>query len=451
MTTHFIAIGGAGMSVVAELLLAQGEPVSGSDIRDSAALRRLEGLGARVHVGHDAAHLADADRVVVSTAIGADNVELRAATERGLPILHRSEALARAAADRDFVAVAGAHGKTTTSAMLAVGLRAAGQDPSFAVGAVVRALGTGAHLGSGPVFVAEADESDSSFLNYNPRVAIVTNIEADHLDHFGTVAAFEQAFIDFADNVVPGGLVITCADDAGAARFADAQRSSGTRVQTYGTTAGAEVQIELTHLGPGSVGARLSSTLGGVELDIAVPGEHNVRNATAAWCAGVELGVNPAQMAAALGEFTGTARRFEDRGSAAGVRVVDDYAHNPTKVTAALTTARRAAGAGQVIAIFQPHLFTRTEAFAAEFARALRLADEVIVPPIYPAREALRPGVSSALITDRIEGAHLVADLDAAARAAADLAGPGDLILTIGAGDVTTLAPAILVLLEQRG
>lgn len=451
MSTHFIAIGGAGMSVVAELLLAKGEAVSGSDVRDSPALRRLESLGARVHIGHDAAHLGQTDRVVISSAIGDDNVELLAATERQLPVLHRSQALAEAAADRDFVAVAGAHGKTTTSAMLAVGLRAAGQDPSFAIGAVVRSLGTGAHLGSGSVFVAEADESDSSFLNYHPRVAIVTNIEADHLDHFGTVAAFEHAFVDFADRVVPGGLVITCADDDGAARFARSLRAAGARVQTYGTSTDADVRIGLTHLAPGSAGARLNSDLGGVELDIAVPGEHNVRNATAAWCAGVELGVDPAQMAAALGEFTGTARRFEDRGSAAGVRVVDDYAHNPTKVAAALATARRAAGAGRVIALFQPHLFSRTEAFAADFARVLGSADEVIVSPIYPAREQPRPGVTSALVADQIERAHLAQDLAAAARAAADFARPGDLILTIGAGDVTTLAPAILALLEQRG
>ncbi|HLS13437.1 MAG TPA: UDP-N-acetylmuramate--L-alanine ligase [Beutenbergiaceae bacterium] len=450
MSTHFIAIGGAGMSVVAELLLAQGEQVSGSDIQDSATLRRLERLGARVHVGHAGEHLRDADRVVVSTAIREDNVELIAARCRGLPVLHRSQALARAATDRTFVAVAGAHGKTTTSAMVAIGLRSAGTDPSFAIGAPVLALGTGAHLGSGPAFVAEADESDGSFLNYTPQIAVVTNIEPDHLDHYGTPEAFEAAFAAFARQVAGGGLLIACADDAGAARLARAAAAEGIRVQTYGAAPEADVRIESVRLTGRAAGGRLISTLGAVQLDVAVPGEHNLRNATAAWCVGIELGVDPAQMARALAEFTGTARRFEDRGMAGGVRVIDDYAHNPAKVAAALGAARRRAGAGRLIALFQPHLYSRTQAFAEQFARALQAADDVILAPIFPAREDAIPGVSSALIAERMDQAHVAHDLAAAADLAAGLAEPGDLVLTIGAGDVTTAAPAILDRLGRR-
>ncbi|MGC0143759.1 UDP-N-acetylmuramate--L-alanine ligase [Pseudactinotalea sp. Z1732] len=453
MRMHFIAIGGAGMSVIAELLVRQGYQVSGSDRADSPALARLGGLGARVHVGHAAEHVAELgpqDAVVISSAIGPDNPEVRAARDRGVPILHRSQALALAARGKDFVAVAGSHGKTTTSAMLAVALRAAGLDPSFAIGGRVVSMDTGAYQGEGTVFVAEADESDGSFVNYSPRVAIVTNIEADHLDHYRTAQAYAGAFLEFAARVQPGGLVITCADDPGATGFAAALRERGTRVQTYGVSTDADVRIDITHLAPGQSGARLTSALGAVELDVAVPGEHNLANAAAAWCAGVELGVDPAQMAAALGSFTGTARRFELRGTVAGVRVVDDYAHNPTKVAAAVATARRAAAGGRVIAVFQPHLYSRTRDFAEEFARVLRTADHVLLAPIYPAREEPLPGVTSALIADHLDGAEVIEDFAALAAAAAARAAPGDLVVTIGAGDVTALPELILAELGRR-
>jgi len=449
---HFIAIGGAGMSVIAELLLAQGYRVSGSDRADSPVLARLAARGAEVHVGHDAAHVAHLgpeDLVVVSTAIAPDNVELRAAKDRGIPIRHRSEALALAARGKDFVAVAGSHGKTTTSAMLAVALRTAGQDPSFAIGGRVVALDTGAHLGTGTVFVAEADESDKSFINYDPQVAIVTNIEPDHLDHYGTEAAYTAAFGDFVDKLRPGGLLIANADDDGAAQLARTAAAAGKRVQTYGTGTGAHVRIEAPQLAATQSGARLVSEIGAVELDLAVPGEHNLANATAAWCAGVELGVDPADMAAALGTFTGTARRFELRGSVGGVRVIDDYAHNPAKVAAAVRTARGAAGGGRVLALFQPHLYTRTRDFAAEFAEALSGADSVWLAPIFPAREEPLPGVTSALIGAHLPQANLARGLDEAARAVARAARPGDVVITIGAGDVTTAAGSILAELEH--
>ncbi|SED87950.1 UDP-N-acetylmuramate--L-alanine ligase [Ruania alba] len=450
MRVHFVAIGGAGMSVIAELMLADGVTVSGSDRQDSAVLQRLQRRGATVHVGHDAAHVAGADLVVVSSAISGDNPEVTAARAAGIDVVHRSVALTRAAEGKDFVAVAGAHGKTTTSAMLAVALREAGQDPAFAIGGAVLALGSGAHAGTGEVFVAEADESDGSFLNYSPRVAVVTNIEPDHLDHYGTADAFEAAFEEFADRVVPGGVVITCADDPGARRFADRARARGVRVRTYGTSSAADVRLTDVHLTPGAATARLLAAEGELALELAVPGEHNLLNATAAWCAGVELGVDPAVMSQSLAAFTGTARRFELRGAAGGVRVVDDYAHNPTKVAAAVRTGRGAVGAGRLIVLFQPHLFSRTETFAAEFADALAGADEVILTAIYPAREEPRPGVTSALICDLLPGSRYLEDHREAAHAAAALATEGDLVMTIGAGDVTVLGEVILDRLRER-
>nr|WP_152192061.1 UDP-N-acetylmuramate--L-alanine ligase [Georgenia satyanarayanai] len=448
---HLIGIGGAGMAPVAELLAARGLEVSGSDARDSATLERLRGLGVRAHAGHDAAQVPDGATVVVSTAVRPDNPELVRARELGLPVVHRSEALVVASGDQDFVAVAGAHGKTTTSAMLAVALTEVGADPSYAIGGQVAGLGTGAHLGTGRAFVAEADESDGSFLNYRPAVAVVTNVEPDHLDHYGSREAFEQAFVDFAGRVT--GLLVACADDDGALRLA--RRAPG-RVLTYGTGAApglGEGHVRITGLDVGAVGASATLERAGeppVRLELAVTGAHNVRNATAAWCAGVALGADPRALAAALGAFRGTGRRFEARGEAAGVRVVDDYAHHPTEVAATLAAARLAAGEGRVVVLFQPHLYSRTQAFAAEFAAALGAADEVVVTDVYAAREDPVAGVDGSLITALADGARYVADRHGAAAAVASLARPGDLVLTMGAGDVTELGPRVLALLAER-
>nr|WP_127129356.1 UDP-N-acetylmuramate--L-alanine ligase [Georgenia sp. SYP-B2076] len=477
------------MAAVAELLAARGHEVSGSDQRDSDTLARLRALGVRTHVGHDAAHVPGAAAVVVSTAVRETNPELVAARERGLPVLHRSQALALAAAGRDLVAVAGAHGKTSTSAMLAVALREAGQDPSYAIGGTVLSLGTGAHLGQGDAFVAEADESDGSFLNYAPRVAVVTNIEPDHLDHYGSEAAFRQAFEDFAARITPGGLLVACADDPGSLDLARHARDHGTRVVTYGTgespwagdapvpdaralDAGtraaapgapapgtaAHVQVRGLELTPAGARARLHTRtdVPDVPLELAVGGAHMALNAAAAWCAGVEVGVEPGAMARALGAFTGTGRRFEHKGAAGGVRVVDDYAHHPTEVAATLRTARLAAGGGRVLVVFQPHLYSRTREFAEAFGAALALADEVVVTDVYGAREDPVPGVDGSLLTAAMarqgagERGRYVADRLEAARTVADLARPGDLLLTLGAGDVTELGAVILARLEDH-
>ena len=480
---HLIGIGGAGMSVVAQLLAARGARISGSDAHGGPAFDHLSDLGITTHLGHDAAHVPERSTVVVSTAIKETNPELAEARRRGQEVIHRSQALALAAQGLDFVAVAGAHGKTTTSGMLAEALTDAGADPSFAIGGVVRALGTGAHLGSGSALVAEADESDRSFLNYSPRVEIVTNVEPDHLDSYGTAEAFEAAFVDFAHRLVPGGLLVACAADAGALRLAQSAAAEGLRVVTYsfdgpdtlpgGVLVGeGHVHLDIQDRGASSTQALLTLTTatdresaGGtgeepsrspVELVLAVPGDHVALDAAGAWAAGIELGVEPARMARALGVFGGTGRRFEDRGEADGVRVIDDYAHHPTEIEALLRTARGVAQerGGRVLVLFQPHLFSRTRAFADRFGQALALADAVVVTDVYPARETQAdfPGVTGDTVAQRVPGgrARFVAERLDAARAVADSARPGDLLLTVGAGDVTELAATALAYLAVR-
>ncbi len=454
-TVHLIGVGGAGMSVVARLLQGRGVRVQGSDATASATLAALTTAGVPTWVGHDAAHVTGADTVVVSTAVRESNPELRAARAAGLRVLHRSEALAGLMDGARAVAVAGAHGKTTTSGMIALALAGAGLDPSFAIGGSVRHVdGTlpGGHLGTSDILVAEADESDGSFLNYAPLVAVVTNVEPDHLDHYGSREAFMQAFVDFAGRVRPGGTLVACADDPGAADLARAHPGD---VVTYGFDAGADARI--VGYEPAGTGARVRVALperfGGEEhaLELRVPGRHNAANATAALASACALGADPHAAATALGGFLGAGRRFELRGEVGDVRVVDDYAHHPTEVRALLEAARVVAGTGRVGVLFQPHLFSRTVTFADEFAAALALADHAIVTDIYAAREDPLPGATSALIVDRMSPARseLVGDRGEAARALAAWARPGDLLLTVGAGDVTELGEVILA--ELRG
>ena len=459
---HLVGVGGAGMSAVAALLVARGLDVSGSDARDGVALVALRGAGVTVHVGHAADHVVGAGCVVVSTAIRPTNPELERAVQSGVPVLHRSQALAALMADRRAVAVAGAHGKTTTSAMVAVALAHAGLDPSYAIGGTVLGVSAtgppsagpvvgGAHAGSSDLFVAEADESDGSFLAYSPSIAVVTNVEPDHLDHYGTRAAFEQAFVDFAGRIRPDGWLVACADDPGSRALALRAASLGVQVRTYGTGSDADV-----HVGPW-VGAPAgvpggSTTLQeagapAVALNLSVPGVHNALNAAAAWTVARLLGVDARDAADGLAAFRGTGRRFEERGERGGVRVVDDYAHHPTEVAALLRAARQVAGDGRVLVLFQPHLYSRTATFAGEFGEALGLADVVVVTDVYAAREDPDPAVTSALVTECVPAGpevHLVPDRLEAARAVGRAARPGDLVLTVGAGDVTELAPVVL-------
>lgn len=455
---HLVGVGGAGMSAIAALLAARGLAVSGSDAADGPALPALREAGVGVHVGHDAALVDDVDTVVISSAVRESNPELARARERGLRVLHRSEALAALMVDRDAVAVAGAHGKTTTSAMIATALLHAGADPSFAIGGTVFSVDGplgGSRDGAGPAFVAEADESDGSFLAYAPLVAVVTNVEPDHLDHYGSTEAFEDAFVAFAGRIRPGGALVACADDAGAVRLVEQVRDSladrSIAVVTYGTSPDADVRVGDLAADGDRWAFALSTADVRTTVRLAVPGTHNALNAAAAWAAARRLGVTDA--ADGLGAFRGTGRRFEDRGTADGVRVVDDYAHHPTEVAALLRAARSVAGDGRVLALFQPHLYSRTRTFAAEFGAALDLADVVVVTDVYAAREDPDPSVTGALIVDRVPTpgrATFVPDRHDAARAIAAAARPGDLLLTVGAGDVTQLASVVLEVLTAR-
>lgn len=448
MRFHFIGIGGVGMAAVAELLAARGQTVEGSDRSASANTARLESLGMTIHIGHEAGHVHEDAVLVVSSAIKESNPELAVARSRGQRIIHRSQALALAAEGYDFIAVAGAHGKTTTSGMLAVALTAAGLDPSYAIGSTLLGGASGAKLGQGRAFVAEADESDGSFLNYSPSVEIVTNIEPDHLDHYGDAESFEQAFAEFADRRVPGGLLIACADDDGARRLLAA---TGGRRWSYGTSgpAGVDAHVHLDITGPTTGHVTLTSELGSpksAELSLAVAGDHMLRNAAAVWAVGLELGVEPKAMAEAISTFEGTGRRFERKGTVRDIVVVDDYAHHPTEVAATLTAARTQTD-GSIRVIFQPHLYSRTQNFAAEFARALDLADDVIVTGVYGAREEPVEGVDGHIIADRMVRGDFIEDMHEAAAAISSRAEPGDLIMTMGAGSVTALTSEILAAL----
>ncbi len=455
---HFVAIGGAGMSGVARVMIERGVTVSGSDAKDSAVLDGLRARGARVFVGHDPSHVDDVDTVVVSSAIRQDNVELSSARARGLRVLHRAQALAVTMAGSRRVAVAGASGKTTTTSMLAVALSEAGADPSFVSGGEIGQLGGSSHVGRGSAFVAEADESDGSFLVYRPEVAVVTNVQPDHLDFFGTFERVQEAYAAFAASVADGGLLVACHDDPGSLALAERVRPTGRRTVTYGTDPGADLVVESSEpvgLGSRSVLARHGERL---ELHLGVPGRHNVLNAAAAYLAATDgLGVERSAVLAGLAAFAGARRRFEAVGEVRGVSVVDDYAHNPAKVAAVVATGRDVLarrGGGRLHVLFQPHLFSRTRDFAAEFAAALAPADSVLLLEIYAAREDPMPGVTSDLLARPLRERHghaevVVVGFDEAIAHLTARARPGDLVLTVGAGDVTTLAPRLLAALES--
>jgi UDP-N-acetylmuramate--alanine ligase len=457
---HFTGIGGAGMSGIARILLARGVTVSGTDSADSALLAELAALGARVQAGHAADALGDADTLVVSSAIRPDNPELAEARRRGMRVLHRSAALAAAMSGRRGASVAGTHGKTTTTSMLTTILRHAGAAPSYVIGGILAETGLGAEDGRGEIFVAEADESDGSFLNLAPQtaVAVVTCVEADHLDNYASLAEIEAAFAAFAARIPDGGTLILCADDPGCARLAATAARPGLRLIGYGCAPGADYQVSgiaVTGMTTGLTvtpgpGAALPSGAA-LLVTIAVPGRHNALNAGAALAAAAELGTGAAAVVAGLAAYRGAQRRMEPKGEADGVRVLDSYAHHPTELAADLAAAREVAAGGRVIAVFQPHLFSRTRLFAAEFGAALGLADEAVVLDVYPAREDPEPGVTGELVARAVPGGALYQpDASAVPAAAAGLAKPGDLVLTMGAGDVTRLGPQIVEVLRAR-
>ncbi|WP_106398516.1 UDP-N-acetylmuramate--L-alanine ligase [Actinocorallia populi] len=444
---HFIAIGGAGMSGIARIMLGRGMTVSGSDARDSELLEQLAGMGAKVFVGHDAAHLGDADTVVVSTAIRQDNPELAAARERGLRILHRAAALASLMAGRRAVAVAGTHGKTTTTSMLTVALQHAGLDPSYCIGGQLVTTGLGAAEGTGDVFAAEADESDGSFLMYSPRVAVITNIEADHLDNYGGFEEVKANFARFIERIEPGGVLVAGIDDPVVRELA----AGAPRVLGYGEAEDADVRV--TAFTPRGLGSTFELSGAGT-VELAVPGRHNALNAAAVVAVARALGADEARVVKGLAAFGGARRRLELKGEAGGVQVFDSYAHHPTELTADLSATRdyvRESGASRIVVVFQPHLYSRTRFFAAEFGAALGAADVAVVLDVYGAREDPEPGVTGRLIADAVPDGpqvHYLPDFATAAERVAELAGPGDVVITAGAGDVTTLGPRILSLLS---
>ncbi|TMR37441.1 UDP-N-acetylmuramate--L-alanine ligase [Actinomadura geliboluensis] len=445
---HFIAIGGAGMSGIARIMLRRGMAVSGSDARDSELLGQLGDLGAKVFVGHDAAHVGEADTVVVSTAIRESNPELVAARERGLRVLHRSAALASLMAGRRAVAVAGTHGKTTTTSMLTVALQHAGADPSYCIGGQLVTTGLGADEGTGDVFVAEADESDGSFLMYTPHIAVVTNVEADHLDNYGGFEKVKENFARFVDRVEPGGTLVAGADDPVAMELAALARERGLTVRTYGEAAGADLRV--TGFTPRGLGSRFEIE-GAGEVVLGVPGRHNALNATAVIAVARALGLDDAPVRAGLAAFGGAMRRLERKGAAGGVEVFDSYAHHPTELIADLEATRDYLGekgeGGRIVAVFQPHLYSRTRFFAAEFGAALGRADVAVVLDVYGAREDPEPGVTGALVADAVPaGTETVYApvRDEVPGIAASLARPGDVVITLGAGDVTQLGPLVL-------
>ncbi|MCB5179598.1 UDP-N-acetylmuramate--L-alanine ligase [Streptomyces antimicrobicus] len=447
---HFIGIGGAGMSGIAKILAQRGARVAGSDARDSETAQALRAHGATVHVGHAAEHLADdATCVVVSSAIRADNPELARAAELGVPVVHRSDALAGLMGGLRPIAVAGTHGKTTTTSMLAVSLSALGLDPSYAIGGDLDAPGSNAHHGTGDIFVAEADESDRSFHKYDPQVAIVLNAELDHHANYASMDEIYESFETFVGKIVPGGTLVVAADQEGAAEIA--ARVAGKEdlnVVTYGESEKSDVRI--LAVTPRGLTSEVRVELAGREIvfTVSVPGRHYAHNAVAALAAGVALGVPADDLAAALGKYTGVKRRLQLKGEAAGVQVIDSYAHHPTEMTADLEAIRGAADGSRILVLFQPHLFSRTQELGTEMGQALALADASVVLDIYPAREDPVPGVTSEIIiaAARAAGADVTAEHDKAAAAGviAGMAKPGDLVLTMGAGDVTDIGPQIL-------
>jgi UDP-N-acetylmuramate--alanine ligase len=445
---HFIGIGGSGMSGVARMLIRAGHEVTGSDVRESNNITELRKLGAVIQIGHDANNLGDCDTVVVTSALWPTNPEYVLAQQKKLPILHRSQALKYLTTGKRLISVAGAHGKTTSTGMVVTGLRALGEDPSFVNGGVIAAYGSSAEGGTSDLFVIEADESDGSFLHYQTAVALVTNVDPDHLDHYGSLENFEAEFARFANGA--SDFVAISSDDPGAVRVT--KLLEGKKIIRFGFAADAEVRLHSVD----ATGPQVSFAIDfqGVDYEavLNIAGEHNAINASGAFAVLVGLGFEPANALQAIATFSGTERRFELHGEFRGVKVYDDFAHHPTEVSAALKGARAVVGDGRLITVFQPHLYSRTRLFAKEFAQALEASDEVVVLDIYAAREDPEPGVTGALIADQFidqKRMHYVPDWDDVPEAAAQIARPGDFIITMGCGDVYRQVPGILEALEK--
>jgi UDP-N-acetylmuramate--alanine ligase len=451
---HLIGVGGVGMSGLARLLLTRGIPTSGSELKDWPALAGLRALGGTIHMRHEVSNLDGVDTVVYSSAIPADHLELVEARARGLRVLHRSEALAAAMVGRQTIAVAGTHGKTTTTSMVTSILQHAGLDPSFVIGGEIAEVGSNAHHGTGPHFVAEADEHDRSFLNYRPNVAIITNIDADHLNTYGDLAGLAEAFLQFARLVGLDGLVVTCADDPLARELAARARADGLRVETYGETS--DATLRLVDLRSDATSVQYEAVLDGEPVGgfrLPVPGRHLGLNSAAAVLTAVRLGVPVRQVADALASFPGVRRRFELKGEEAGVRVYDEYAYHPTAMTAALTTLREVAGDSRLLVVFQPYRVYRTRDLRAEIAAALALADEVVVMEVFGPGETRGPGDGGIALHAAVDlppqRKVFVASWEDVPGEVVARARPGDVVVTMGAPPISLMGDVLLAALRQ--
>lgn len=445
-TVHFIGIGGSGMSGIARILIGMGHVVTGSDLRDSSNVAALRELGAKIYIGHDQSHLGDPDTVVVTSALWPTNPEYLLAKEKGIPVIHRSQALAKLASSKRLIAVAGAHGKTTSTGMVITALMAMGQDPSFVNGGVINSVGQSSSSGTGELFVIEADESDGSFLLYDTAISLITNVDPDHLDHYGSIEAFHRVFADFANKSKE--LVVISSDDHGAKEVAKLITKP---MITFGEAKDATVRVQNIR-----EDARVSFEL--VYKDekssakLILAGRHNALNAAGAVATLVSLGFDFQASVLEVAKFEGTERRFELHGQERGVSVYDDFAHHPTEVQAALNGARAVVGSGKLITVFQPHLYSRTRLFAKEFAQVLAESDEVVLLDIYAAREDPEPGVTGELILNNFSDQskiHYAPNWEEASAKAASLADSGDFIVTMGCGDVYRMVPQLLQALKK--
>ena len=443
---HFIGIGGSGMSGIARILIGLGHKVTGSDVRQSPNTEALQEIGAKVSIGHHEDNLGDADTVVVTSALWPTNPEYLLAMKNGIPVIHRSQALATLASRKRLVAVAGAHGKTTSTGMIITGLIGMNQDPSFVNGGVINSIGASSQSGSGELFVIEADESDGSFLHYETSVVLITNVDPDHLDHYGSIEAFHQVFADFANKAKE--LVVINADDAGAIEVAKLVTRP---MLTFGESELADVRVSRVLEGP-NVEFDLTYKDKTLSATLTIAGRHNAINAAGAVATLIGLQFDFEKALAQVARFEGTERRFQLHGERNGVKVYDDFAHHPTEVAAALNGARAVVGSGKIVTVFQPHLYSRTRLFAKEFAEVLNASDEVVLLDIYAAREDPEPGVTGELIlkaSSNPKKIHYVPTWEHAAEIASKLATPGDFIVTMGCGDVYRMVPEILEALEK--
>jgi UDP-N-acetylmuramate--alanine ligase len=444
---HFIGIGGSGMSGIARLLIGMGHQVTGSDLRDTSNVAALRELGAKISIGHDESHLGNPDTVVVTSALWPTNPEYLLAKQRGIPVIHRSQALAHLASSKRLIAVAGAHGKTTSTGMVITALIAMGADPSFVNGGVINSVGHSSSSGKGELFVIEADESDGSFLHYDTAISLITNVDPDHLDHYGSIEAFHKVFADFANKSKE--FVVISSDDLGAKEVAKLVTRP---MISFGEAADATVRVQ--NIKPeAKVSFELVYKDQIVSAKLLLAGRHNALNAAGAVATLVGLGFDFEKSLEEVAKFAGTERRFELHGVVAGVSVYDDFAHHPTEVAAALEGARAVVGSGKLITVFQPHLYSRTRLFAKEFAEVLAASDEVVLLDIYAAREDPEPGVTGELISSQFadkKRIHYVPNWDDAPAVAAKLASEGDFIMTMGCGDVYRMVPQLLEALKDN-